>query len=271
MILGIVKILELVVFYDFDEYICVSRKRESWKARKFFGVFVTDLLEFRIGRVLCYEIDRLQYIALEVNMSDMVDQPEEYFRHLIPARDELMIELEAQAERENIPIVGPVVGELLFIIAAATKAKRILELGTATGYSAIYLARACEPANGRVVTVENDSDLAVRAQQNFQQAGVMDRIEIRVANALAMLPQLQERFDFIFLDIEKQDYVKVLPDCQRLLEKGGLLLADNVGFKEADDFNRTISGHGAWRSVPLFSFLPLHSPENDALYLALRL
>ena len=203
-------------------------------------------------------------------MSRIVDQPEVYFRELIPQRDKLMVELEAQAERENIPIVGPVMGELLFILAAAIKAQRILELGTATGYSAIYLARACEPVNGRVVTLENDADMAARARQNFRQAGVADRIEIQVADALAVLPQLQANFDLIFLDIEKQDYIKVLPDCGRLLPKGGLLVADNVGFKDADSFNRTIAGHSAWRSIPLFSFWPLHSPENDALCLALR-
>ena len=203
-------------------------------------------------------------------MSTIVDNPENYFRKLVPPRDDLMIELESQAEKENIPIVGPVMGELLYILAAATKAERILELGTATGYSAIYLAKACELVNGRVLTLENDSDLAVRAQQNFKQAGVLDRIAIRVANALEVLPQLQESFDFIFLDIEKLDYIKVLPDCQRLLKKSGLLVADNVSFKDADEFNRAIAGHGAWRSIPLFSFLPLHSPEHDALCLALR-
>ena len=203
-------------------------------------------------------------------MSHIIDNPNDYFRKLIPSRDALMIELEAQAEKENIPIVGPVVGELLYILVAATKAKRILELGTATGYSAIYLARACEPIHGSVVTFENNVDMAERAQQNFRQAGVSDRIEIRVADAVADLSQLQEGFDFIFLDIEKQDYVKVLPDCRRLLIKGGLLVADNVGFKDANEFNQTISGHGAWRSISLFSFLPLHSPENDALCLALR-
>lgn len=203
-------------------------------------------------------------------MSNIVDNPENYFKKLVPLRDELMLELEAEAENENVPIVGPVMGELLYILAAATKAKRILELGTATGYSAIYLARACEAVDGIVVTLENDSDMAARAQQNFRQAGVSDRIEIHVADALVLLPQLQETFDLIFLDIEKHDYIKVLPDCRRLLSKGGLLVADNVGFKDADAFNRTISGHSAWRSIPLFSFLPFHSPEYDALCLALR-
>lgn len=204
-------------------------------------------------------------------MSEIVNNPENYFRTLIPPRDELMMELEALAEKENIPIIGPVVGELLYVLAAATRAKRILELGTAIGYSAIYLARACEPVNGLVVTFENDADMAASAQEHFRKAGVWNRIEIHEANALEMLPRLQGDFDFIFLDIEKQDYIRVLPDCQRLLIKGGLMVADNVGFKDADAFNRTISGHNAWRSVPLFSFLPFHSPEKDALCLALRI
>ena len=203
-------------------------------------------------------------------MSEIVNKPEDYFRKLVPERDKLMIELEAQAENEDIPIVGPVLGELLFILAAATKAKRILELGTATGYSTIYLARGCEPVDGIVVTLESDSDMAARARENFRQAGVSDRIEIHVANALEVLPQLQERYDLIFLDIEKQDYVSVLPDCQRLIKNGGLLIADNVAFKDADEFNQTIAGHSAWRSIPLFSFLPLHSPEHDAICLAVR-
>ena len=203
-------------------------------------------------------------------MSEIVNDPENYFRTLIPLRDELMMELEARAEKENIPIIGPVVGELLYILAAATKAKRILELGTAIGYSAIYLARACAPVNGLVVTFENNADMAARAQENFRKAAVSNRIEIHQANALEMLPRLQDDFDFIFLDIEKQDYIRVLPDCQRLLLKGGLLVADNVGFKDADAFNRTLSGHSAWRSVPLLSFLPFHSPEKDVICLALR-
>lgn len=203
-------------------------------------------------------------------MSEIVNNPENYFRTLIPARDELLMEMEAQAEREGIPIVGPLVGELLYILAAATKAGKILELGTATGYSGIYLARGCEPVDGRVVTLERNREMAARARQNFQRAGLSDRVEVHVADVLEAVPRLQDDFDFIFLDVEKKDYIKVLPDCQRLLVKGGLLVADNVGFKDADPFNRIISGHNAWRSIHMFSFLPFHSPEKDALCLALR-
>jgi caffeoyl-CoA O-methyltransferase len=203
-------------------------------------------------------------------MSNIVDQPEHYFRQFIPKREELLIELEAEAEREDIPITGPVVGELLYILACAAKSRRILELGTATGYSAIYLAKACEMFNGRVITLENDSNMAARARQNFQKIGVANRIEIRLGDAVETLHQMKMEFDFIFMDIEKQDYIRVLPDCERLLVKGGLLVADNVGFKDADEFNHLISDSAAWRSIALFSFLPFHSPENDALGIALR-
>ena len=203
-------------------------------------------------------------------MSNIVDRPEHYFKQFIPKRDELLVELEAEAEREDIPITGPVVAELLYILACVAKARRILELGTAIGYSTIYLAKACEAFNGRVVSLENDSTMAARAKQNFQKAGVANLIEIQVKDALQALPKMKGKFDYIFMDIEKQDYIRVLPDCERLLVKGGLLVADNVGFKDADAFNRAISGNPVWRSVALFSFLPFHSPENDALCLALR-
>jgi predicted O-methyltransferase YrrM len=206
----------------------------------------------------------------EVRMSNIVDKPEHYFKQFIPKRNELLVELEAEAEREDIPITGPLVGELLYILASAAKSRRILELGTAIGYSAIYLAKACEMFNGRVITFEIDKAMAAKAQQNFQKAGIANRIEIQLKDALETLPQMKREFDFIFMDIEKQDYIRVLPDCERLLVKGGLLVADNVGFKDADAFNRAISDNPAWRSIALFSFLPLHSPENDALGLALR-
>ena len=204
-------------------------------------------------------------------MSNMVDSPQQYFKELSPARDELLLELEAEAGRENIPIVGPVVGELLFILAGAVKAQNILEIGTATGYSAIYLARGCKPVNGRVITLERDSSRAASARQNFEKAGLEKRIEVRQGDALKTLSGMDDEFDLIFIDIEKKDYASALPDCGRLLRAGGLLLADNVGFKDADGFNRMISNHPDWRAVSLFCYLPLHSPENDALCIALRL
>jgi predicted O-methyltransferase YrrM len=203
-------------------------------------------------------------------MSNIVANPKKYFRQFIPDRDSLWIELEAEAQHEKIPIVGPVVGELLFILARTSQSKKILELGTATGYSAIYLAKACEMFKGKVVTLENDRDMAARARQNIQKAGLEDSVEIRVGDALAEIAKSDEIFDFIFMDIEKEDYIRALSDCQRLLKRGGLLVADNVGFKDADEFSQSISTNPEWRPVSFFAYLPLHSPENDGLCIALR-
>ena len=92
-------------------------------------------------------------------MSAMMPDLEGYFRGLAPG-DALLQELEDEATREAIPIVGPVVGELLFVLARATGAARILELGTATGYSGIFLGRACAGITGRVITLELDEAMA---------------------------------------------------------------------------------------------------------------
>jgi predicted O-methyltransferase YrrM len=77
-------------------------------------------------------------------------------------------------------------------------------------------------------------------------------------------------FDLIFMDIEKADYARALPECHRLLRRGGLLVADNVAFPDADAFNRAIFKDPGWQPVALFAFLPGHSPERDGLCLALR-
>lgn len=204
-------------------------------------------------------------------MSEHIKNPEKYFSDFIPKRSALLKELEEEAFREDIPIVGPVVGELLFILARIIRAERILELGTATGYSAIYLAEAFENLNGQLVTLENDPAMAARARDNFIRAGVNDQIEIRLCDAIEEIKTLSGTFDMIFMDIDKADYDAVLPHCRDLLRQNGLLVADNVGFEDAKPFNTAIFNSGEFRPVSLFSFLPLHSPEKDGLCLALRL
>ncbi len=203
-------------------------------------------------------------------MAAMIPDLEQYFRGFIPARDDTLLELEREADEERIPIVGPVVGELLYILARATQARAILELGTATGYSAIYLARGCEPVSGRVVTLEWDEQMAARARANFTRAGVADMIEVQVGDAQTLLTKMTGPFDLIFLDIDKEGYLPALAHCHRLLRTGGLLVADNVGFAAADAFNREIFAQSQWRVVPLLCFLPNHSPEKDGLSLAIK-
>jgi caffeoyl-CoA O-methyltransferase len=203
-------------------------------------------------------------------MSKMMPDLEGYFRDLVPEGDALLLELEEEAAREAIPIVGPVVGELLFVLARATGAARILELGAATGYSAIFLGRAAAASQGRVITLEHDEAMAARARANLSRAGLARVVEVRVGEALRLMAAMSGPFDLIFLDIDKESYLPALAQAQRLLRLGGLLVADNVGFSGAADFNRELFKNPAWRAVHLLSLLPRHSPEQDGLALAVR-
>lgn len=204
-------------------------------------------------------------------MSKMMPDLESYFRGFVPRRDQLLLELEQEAQVEGIPIVGPLVGELLFILARVTGAVNILELGTATGYSTIHLARGCEPAGSRVISLEWDEALAARARANFARAGVSPQIEVRVGDAFQIMAAMTGPFDLIFMDIDKVSYLPALAHCHRLLKLGGLLVTDNVGFAGASAFNREIFTSEDWRTVHLLSFLPYHSPEHDGLSLAVRI
>ena len=204
-------------------------------------------------------------------MAYMIPDPESYFRDFIPLRDELLIELEEQARELNVPIVGPVVGELLYILARATSSQTILELGTATGYSAIYLARGLKSPDGKLTTLERDEVMATKARENIARAGLSDRVEIRVGDVIRVIQTLEGPYDMIFMDIDKEDYAGALPGCRRLLRLGGLLIVDNVAFQGAREFNQMIFNDNKWRSVPLFSLLPQHSPEQDGLMMAVRI
>ena len=143
-------------------------------------------------------------------MTKMMPDLEGYFRGLAPDTDALLRELEAEAARESIPIVGPVVGELLFVLTRATGAKTILELGTATGYSGIFLGRACAQIPGRVISLELDDAMANRARGNLARAGLTEVVEVRVGEALKLMAEMSETFDLIFLDIDKESYLPAL-------------------------------------------------------------
>ncbi len=151
-----------------------------------------------------------------------------YAEDLLQPRDKVLSDMEAFAAREGVPIVGPRVGTLLTILASSRK--KALELGTAIGYSATWIARGMA-ADGKLITVEAREGMANIARENLERSGLRGRVEVVVGEALDVLPDLGRDFDFIFNDIDKGGYPASLPLCKAALKAGGMLVTDNVLWK----------------------------------------
>jgi caffeoyl-CoA O-methyltransferase len=151
---------------------------------------------------------------------------EKYLYELLPPRDPLLVRLEQEAQERDIPIVGPLVGRLLALLVRLTRAKKVLEIGTAIGYSTIWLARACAP--GRVVTIEYNEQTAQEARRNISEAGLGRRVRVLVGDGMDLVPTLRTKFDFLFLDAEKHQYRALLDLALPKLTRGALIVTDNV-------------------------------------------
>ena len=134
-------------------------------------------------------------------------------------------ELERKALGDGIPIIRPHTRGLIQCILEMKAPERILELGTATGYSALVMYTYA-PSECSILTIEKDRERAAEARRNFERFQA-DRIELIGADAAEVLPSLEGPFDLIFLDAAKGQYVRFLPDLIRLLPPGGVLLTDN--------------------------------------------
>jgi predicted O-methyltransferase YrrM len=155
------------------------------------------------------------------------DEIDEYIDGLANRGDPALQEIEAQGVGDGWPIVGAAEGSLLHVLARSIRATRILELGTAIGYSGTWLARALADG-GELVTVEHSADTAGIARRNFEKTGVAPRVKLLVGHAQTLLRELKGPFDFIFNDIDKAGYPDVLDPCIERLRVGGLLVTDNV-------------------------------------------
>jgi len=156
-----------------------------------------------------------------------IPEVEKYLYEVLPARDPVVAEMERLAKEKNIPIVGPAVGRVLYQYAQLIGARRIFEMGSAIGYSTIWLARAAGP-EGKVYYTDGDPQNAEKAKGYFERAGVRDRVEVLVGNALDLIQQVEGEFDLIFNDVDKQDYPKVFRLAVPRLRRGGLFITDNV-------------------------------------------
>lgn len=152
---------------------------------------------------------------------------DDYLRSILPPRDEVLARMEADAARRGIPIVGPAVGRLLAQYARLTGARRVFELGSAVGYSTIWLARAVGP-EGRVFYTDGSEENAAEARENLSRAGVAERVTLLVGDALTALDGTDGEFDLIFNDVDKEGYPDVLRRAFPRLRVGGLLVTDNV-------------------------------------------
>jgi predicted O-methyltransferase YrrM len=187
---------------------------------------------------------------------------EDYLLSLVPERQGVLADMEAHAVREHIPIIGPVQGHFLYTLTLATRAIDVLDVGTAIGYSAMWLALAAQRNEGRVVTIEKDEGRAAWAEAYFRQADLSGVCAVRRGDALVLMRGMEESFDLIFLDILTQfdradTALDLLELCVRRLRPGGLLLSDNAlrsgqvlnpaGSSPSTQgiaaFNKAVSGH----------------------------
>lgn len=156
-----------------------------------------------------------------------VPEVEDYLYGMLPPRDEVVAEMEAEATKNNVPIVGPAVARILYQLAMISGAKKVFELGSAIGYSTIWWARAVGEG-GRVIYTDGDPKKAEKARGYFERAGVSRQISVRVGDALEILSEEKEPYDIIFNDVDKEDYPRVVRLALPRLKSGGLFITDNV-------------------------------------------
>ena len=152
---------------------------------------------------------------------------EDYLYSVLPPRDEVLAQMEAEAIKRKIPIVGPAVGRILQQLALISGAKTVFELGSAIGYSTMWWAGAVGE-DGRVMYTDGDPKNAAEARGYFQRAGISDRITVKTGDALELLSEEKQQFDVIFNDVDKEDYPRVFRLALPKLRKGGLFVTDNV-------------------------------------------
>ena len=211
-------------------------------------------------------------------MSEPIVDPriEEYLRRLYDDRDPVRLEMEALGRERSFPIVGPLVGRHLIVLARAIGARRVFELGSGYGYSALHFARAVGPAGE--VHCTDLSEENVRLGESFlRRAGVWDRITYHREDATTALRRVGGTWDIVYNDIDKEGYPDVVDLAFERLRSGGLFITDNVLWSgrvlEGQD-----DGRPATRGVVEFTrrlfahpgFLTTIDPTRDGVAVALK-
>lgn len=168
-------------------------------------------------------------VLLDKNIASVFTRGDvdKYLYDLLPRGDKLTREMENYAHRHGHFIIGPAVARLLALLAQISGARRIFEMGSAIGYSTVWLARAAGPGAEIFYTDGNPANARL-AQGYFKRSGVLSRIHVLTGDAVALLRKTPGKFDFIFNDVDKHQYPAALRAALPKLRSGGLLVTDNT-------------------------------------------
>lgn len=150
-----------------------------------------------------------------------------FINSLDPGNTEILDTIEKEALDTFVPIVRKEMQSFLKLILAIKKPMRILEVGTAVGFSAVLMAEY-GPKNCEIVTIENYDKRIPIAKANFARAGKENQITLLEGDAAEVMPTIDQPFDLIFMDAAKGQYINFMPEVMRLLKEDGLLISDNV-------------------------------------------
>ncbi|MFQ9514955.1 MAG: O-methyltransferase [Eubacterium sp.] len=151
-----------------------------------------------------------------------------YMHSLEKSNSQILEQIEQQAHRDNVPIIRKEMESFLRVMLSIKKPKRILELGTAVGYSAILMSEYIE-SDARIITIENYEKRIPIAHQNIELADKEEVITLLEGDAMEIMPSLESgQFDFVFMDAAKAQYINFLPEVLRLMKSGAVLITDNV-------------------------------------------
>ena len=168
--------------------------------------------------------------------------------------DKVLKKIEANTEKEFLPVIGPVKGQVLVDVIHQKNPKQILEVGTLIGYSAILMAKELE-SNAQITSIEIRAEEAKIARENIKEAEVPAKIEVIVGDALEVLPDLHGKFDMVFIDAAKEEYFNYLKLIDNKLHKGSIIVADNAGIsaEQMKDYLDHVRSSGKYKSE-YFSF-----------------
>lgn len=183
----------------------------------------------------------------------------------------VMKSLEKMGEKQFIPSIGPVKGQIIEKVIHEHKPERILEIGTLYGYSAILMARLL-PEDGKVTTIEVDKKNAEIARTNIQDAGLADKIGVQVGDALHIIPKIDEKIDLLFIDAKKEKYLRYLKLAENKLKKGSVIVADNAGIfaEQMHDYLKYVRNSGIYKSNTIKTKLEFTDDTEDAIEVSVK-